>query len=212
MQNRVDNIEDEMSEFREQLKQNTTKMTEMEANPSTFAGLKTTLDELREENNQLKRANDDLENRGRRNNLVFYGIEQDGTNESWDTSEKKVKSVLKNNLEITEDIEFERVHRITNAPLIRGARPIIAMFVKFKDKSNVLRNANKLKNSNISISEDFSKRMRNIRSKLLMFRRSLLEENPALKTFIRYDKLTCINEEGTKQFIKLMKIPEKFAQ
>ncbi|XP_070552174.1 uncharacterized protein [Ptychodera flava] len=194
----MDSIEDDMTEFREQLQQNSAKTNTLESNNNSLTEIKATLEHLKKENSELKRAKDDLENRGRRNNLLFYGINQDDYPESWESSEEKVKDVLKNNLNINEDVEFERVHRIVNAPLVRGAKPIIAMFTKFKDKSNVLSNAKLLKDTDISIGEDFSRRVRNIRKRLLEFRKSLTEENPKLTTHLRYDKLITIDPQGLK--------------
>ncbi|XP_070557445.1 uncharacterized protein [Ptychodera flava] len=172
-------------------------------NHESFAEIKQSLDELKQENAQLRRENDDLENRERRNNLVFYGIEQDCPNESWDSSEDKVKRLLRDKLGIKDDIEFERVHRVVNAPPIRGEKPIIAKFTKFKDRSKVLTNANKLKDTNISIGEDFSRRMRNIRAKLFAFRKAQLEENNAKKIQIRYDKLIVTDDKGAKTTFKV---------
>ena len=56
---------------------------------------------------------DDLENRSRRNNLCFEGIEESFKNESWEESEDKVKSLIATKLNLnTENIVIERAHRV----------------------------------------------------------------------------------------------------
>ena len=117
----------------------------------------------------LAREKDDLENRSRRNNLVFYGIEQENDIENWEESEEKVKNVMRQQLGIDKRVEFERVHRLSNAPAVRGWKPIIARFVNFKDRTLTLTSAFKLKDTELSIGEDFSKRLRHIRSILFNF-------------------------------------------
>ena len=55
-------------------------------------------------------------------------------------------------MEIDPDtVEFEKVHRLTK----NGTNPpIIAKFSRFKQKENVLKQAYKLKDTNINISQD----------------------------------------------------------
>ncbi|KAG0421904.1 hypothetical protein HPB47_002236, partial [Ixodes persulcatus] len=43
----------------------------------------------------LRIKNVDLENRSRRQNLVFYGIDDDNHSETWNQSERLVKSICK---------------------------------------------------------------------------------------------------------------------
>ena len=53
-----------------------------------------------------------------------------------------------------------RVKRTTNGPEVRGCKPVTVYFEKWQDKDEVLRKNNLLRGSNIYISEDFSKRVR----------------------------------------------------
>ena len=95
----------------------------------------------------------ELEDRSRRNNLRFDGLTE-VTNETWDGCERKIQKILSDKLEITEDVEIERCHRMGKR---KGNRPrtIICKFLRFKDKQKILKNAKKLKNSGIYIYEDF---------------------------------------------------------
>ncbi|KXJ09267.1 hypothetical protein AC249_AIPGENE26535 [Exaiptasia diaphana] len=66
-----------------------------------------------EEVKNLQDKVDDLENRSRRNNLCFDGIEE-SVGESWSQTEEKVKQVMSNKLDISEaeEVVIERAHRV----------------------------------------------------------------------------------------------------
>lgn len=64
-------------------------------------------------------------------------------------------------------------------------RPIIVKFALFKDKQRVLSAASKLKGTKISVSEDYSRHIRQEREKLIAFAR---ERGARIK--LRYNKLT----------------------
>ncbi|XP_070543694.1 uncharacterized protein [Ptychodera flava] len=210
LQSRLDNVEEDLNDIKVQIQEDGERITELEklkfeidkmkVNSSVIADsemqgddsaglLKSAVDDMRKSINEIKKEKDDLENRSRRNNLVFFGITQDRTNENWEDSEDKITQVIRNQLGIADNVEFERVHRMTTAPPVRDCKPIVARFRSFKDREKVLRNAFKLKNTNISVSEDFSRRVRRIRSKLWGHRRALLETNKDLKAHLQYDKL-----------------------
>ena len=138
--------------------------------------LKTKVEELTIENQRLwsesgdiaaklertEKKLEDLENRSRRNNLIFHGLTPDKENETWDDCERLVKKLISGKLGLgCDNISFERVHRIGSS--------IIAKFTMFKDKERVMRHRNKLKGSNIFVSEDFSLGVRETRKRLLPF-------------------------------------------
>lgn len=52
-----------------------------------------------------------LENQSRRNNRRIDGIQEE-ENESWDTTEEKVKQVLAEKLNFEEALDIERAHRV----------------------------------------------------------------------------------------------------
>ena len=66
---------------------------------------------LVDENKSLMDKIDALENQSRRNNMVVYGIPEE-SNESWEKSEDTIKKLIKEKLEIAEDIVIERAHRL----------------------------------------------------------------------------------------------------
>jgi chromosome segregation ATPase len=153
-------------------------------------GLRKEVDDLKQENEQLKdhrdalwnqmekmqRKMDDLEGRSKRQNLIFYGMvkEQNETNE---TLEQRVKELLTDRLEIAEDVEFDRVHRISNKP----DSPVIMKCTFYKDKLRILKLKNKMKGSNIFIGEDYSQSVRETRKKLSAIMKTLKGEGKNVK-------------------------------
>ena len=117
------------------------------------------------EHKSLKAKLRDLEDRSRRNNLRFDGITE-SVDETWEISEKKVKELIKEKFKINEDVQIERAHRTRatrhqqekNKP-----RTIVIKLLNYKDKVEILKNANKLKDTGIFINEDFCKETTDIR-------------------------------------------------
>lgn len=125
---------------------------------------------------------DDTENKLRRCNLLFFGIEDD-ENEDWNASEQKVIKFCSEKLQKnTSAAQFERVHRLGRFT-VGKYRPIIAKFAFFKDKQSVLASAHKLKGSTFSVREDFSLPTLQARRKLIEFAKS--ENKPYKLVFDR---------------------------
>lgn len=107
---------------------------------------------------------DDLENRSRRNNLVIFGVP-----ETDDETAESLHGAVVNRLFCDTFglpvVTTERVHRLGRRTDGK-TRPVMVKFLHFSEKMSVLRNCPKLKGSTISISEDFSLRVRNIRKRL----------------------------------------------
>ena len=123
--------------------------------------LRTTCDTLWQRVETLEQRADDQEARSKRNNLLFFGLKRD-EDESAQASENKVKSFLRDNLGLTEQIEFDRVHRIGN----KQDAPLIARCTFYKDKIKILRNRNKLNGTNLYVKEDLPVYVRETRKKL----------------------------------------------
>lgn len=129
---------------------------------------------------------DDLNNRMRRNNLVFKGIPEQ-TAEKWKDTEKIVSEFVTQHLGIQSG-EIERAHRVGRVTDDR-VRPIVVKFLNFKDKSSILRNAYKLQKSSprVWVEEDFSPRIQMIRKKLRDFVK--VERKPGEKYKLLFDKV-----------------------
>lgn len=104
----------------------------------------------------------DLQTRSMRDNLIFEGIIE--TQE--ENTEEVLRDFLKSEMNITEEPQFQRVHRMGEK--VQGRhRPIIAKFVLFKEREKVRKAApSKLAGKPFGINEQFPKEI-NDRRKLL---------------------------------------------
>nr|XP_047135285.1 uncharacterized protein LOC124812530 [Hydra vulgaris] len=132
------------------------------------------------------------EDRSRRNNLRIVGIPENA-NESWDETEEKVQNLLCNKLGV-KGIEIERAHRVGPKKEAQS-RTIILKLLRFKDKSNILKETHKLKGLSIYVNEDFSQETASLRKKLFTEakKRKSKEEN----VIVRYDKLIILKKRFT---------------
>ena len=126
--------------------------TEEESKISSYDGK---VKAVNEKVKDLEDKTDDLENRSRRSNLCFDGVIED-LNESWSTTEKKVREILSTKLKIeTTEYTIERAHRVGKKNATGKPRSIVTKFNNFKVKENILRNKKGLKGNNIFVREDF---------------------------------------------------------
>lgn len=168
---RITSIEDELSRFR-QCEQ---KISECESCCKS----------MNEQLHELVNKVDDMENRSRRNNLVIYGVTEDSDEEARTLENKIKEGIFKDTLDL-EVKSIERIHRIGNRYGQRP-RPIILRLFDYREKNKILSCCNKLKGTPISISEDFSKRIRDIRSNL--WRSAAIERANGTKASLSFDKL-----------------------
>lgn len=123
--------------------------------------LQTTNDSLKTKMDDVLKKTDDLECRSKRNNLIFYGLPRE-ENESGEDLEATLKELIVDKLEVSGDVDFDRVHRLNSKP----NSPVIARCTFFKDKVKILKAKGKLRGTKVFIGEDFSTRVRELRRKL----------------------------------------------
>ncbi len=156
--------------------------------------IKVEQDQLWSENERLSSENERLKDRvyrneaqSRRNNLLFFGIE-DEKGESWETSEEKVRNFMVNTLKLDggDHFNLERVHRLNTK---RSPRPIIAQFSFYKDKEVVKRKARDTlkEDKTYRMSDDFTKEVREKRAKLRQYLQQFRSKGE--DCYISYDKL-----------------------
>ncbi|GFR82586.1 SH3 domain protein [Elysia marginata] len=97
---------------------------------------------------QLEHKIDDLESRQKRNNLIFHGIQQTDSRETWEECEKKIKKAIAEKLEISEEIQIDRAHRLFSRS---SPRPIVVCFTEFKQRESVLRARGNLSGTGVSV-------------------------------------------------------------
>ena len=113
------------------------------------------INELWKDSNQLCERLRDLEDRSRCDDLRIDGMAE-VENERWEQTEKVLQNLFKKKLQL-ENISVERAHRVGNKEK-NNKRTIV-----FKDKLKIISEAWKLKGTNISINEDYSKETLEIR-------------------------------------------------
>ena len=112
---------------------------------------------------------DYLENQSRRNNIKVLGVPEDTSERSWDDTEKKVKSLIKTTLKISEEVDIERAHRVGKFQKegrkdFSGRyhppkpRAIVAKFKSWKVKEQILKKARDVRPKSLMFVGDFSQR------------------------------------------------------
>ncbi|XP_037559130.1 uncharacterized protein LOC119436374 [Dermacentor silvarum] len=123
---------------------------------------------VKKENASLLTRLDDLEDRSRRDNLIFYGI-SDNPSETCAQSEKLVCELLSHHLQfqVPENMVC-RAHRL-GSYTANKTRPIIMKFSCSKLKDKILALKSNLKSTGVSVGGDFCRATRHSRKKLLEF-------------------------------------------
>ena len=161
--------------------------------------------ENKENITQLKDKTVDLEDRGRRNNLVVFGIAEPPKN-STENCEEIITGLIKQHgiADFSGDYVFDRVHRLgpRRSNNQGRPRPIICRFNSFKDKEHVLRHSFKLKGTNYGIAEDFSKVTLAVRNELVAKGKLAKSQSPLVKGFrVNYRRLLIKYEDPKNKAI-----------
>eukprot|EP00745_Piridium_sociabile_P035534 TRINITY_DN6216_c0_g1_i1.p1 TRINITY_DN6216_c0_g1~~TRINITY_DN6216_c0_g1_i1.p1 ORF type:complete len:347 (-),score=49.22 TRINITY_DN6216_c0_g1_i1:468-1508(-) len=192
MNNKFDQMSDDVKDVKEMF---ATLQGEIRNLKDEISELKCENESLKGENNKLNakleyvdKKVDDLEGRSKRNNIIIHGMPRIG-NETWQDCEDSVREMITDKLEFSDNVEFDRVHRLSSNP----NSPIVARCTFFKDKDRILRAKQKLKGSQIFVGEDFSFRVREMRRKLVPHLKAARNQNK--KASMVYDHLVI---EGKK--------------
>ena len=174
-------------------------------NASDIADLKSDLLGLKFENENLKKQLLYSESYNRRENLKFSGVVEntcDSTNQNAANSSDSLQSentkdvlfkFLEDELNITDSrkrIEFQRVHRLGKPRSSGDPRPIIARFLRYQDREEVVQKARvKLKGKGYAVFEDIPKELYELRKR-------------------QQNKLKCARQDGLKAFFS-KKFPDR---
>ncbi|XP_035693558.1 LOW QUALITY PROTEIN: uncharacterized protein LOC118427744 [Branchiostoma floridae] len=187
---RMDNLVREMQDLKSSLQFSQDELKDLKADKdSNLKKIKQLEQDIASRNDDvstgLTEKLDYIENQSRRNNLIFDGIKEE-KGETWEQAEMKVKDVIKKKLHINPvHIEIERAHR--NGKPGERPRPIVAKFLRYKDKQTISGKAKMLKGTSIYVNEDFSDRVRRKRRELQPALRAARERGQL--AYIRFDKL-----------------------
>ncbi|UYV67405.1 K02A2.6-like [Cordylochernes scorpioides] len=126
---------------------------------------------LSQNSKKIKDLEDQLEHldaKSRERNLIFYGIEQDNNEDC----RERIRKVIEENMQTTEKINITRCHRLSRKP---GA-PILIEVPEQNDRLTLFKAALNLRGTKISLSKDYSMKMREQRRVLNVKRRELVEK------------------------------------
>ena len=191
LQAKVVKLEKEKNALKESLELSQAEIAELKNEAaSTVTKLAAASDKIAKVD-ELERRLIKQECHNRRNNIKFFGI-QDDDHESPKDTERKLRQFLQKEMKIPsgelEDIEFERVHRIPTRPKEdKGQpRPIIAKVSFFQDKEFIKSCIKNLpKGKKYGVADDFPKEVDEIRKKL----------HPVLKKAKEQRKMAFFNVE-----------------
>ena len=148
-------------------------------------------DKLKCEINQLRDEKLYMEVYQRRENLRFFGIKEEADME--EDAREVLVGFLKTELgmENADQIEFQRVHRIGKRVSSNGKpRQIIARFLKYPQREEVMSNARKLKGKNFGISPDLpSEILERRKKKMKQFKQAKKDGKTAFFSRAEPDKL-----------------------
>ena len=150
---RIDSLIKDVASIRTSFEFTQGQVDELIKNELNLKGIKSNIEHLEDKI-------DDLENRSRRNNLYFEGIEE-STNETWQDTENKVKYLISSHMpEVGGDIVIERAHHVGRRSSAESKpRKIVACFLNYKDCESVLKVKKKLRGTNVFVNEDYSDRV-----------------------------------------------------
>ncbi|MEW8545700.1 MAG: hypothetical protein AB2693_19435, partial [Candidatus Thiodiazotropha sp.] len=114
--------------------------------------------EMNEKQSKMEEKLIEVQWRGMRENLIFTGIaEKNLPYGEFENVELTLKNFLRDEMNITQEIQFDRVHRVGKFDRNQTfPRPIIAKFEKFKDKELVRLSASKtLVGKHYGVNEQF---------------------------------------------------------
>lgn len=182
MRAEVSSLQNEVQAFKEKV----------DALESENDSIKDTNKRLLERVSDLENHVDDLEGRSRRNNILVHGLDkEDG--EDGESLELRLRELFTDKLELADDIQMDRVHRLGNKP----KAPIIARLTFYKDKVTVMKAKHNLKGSDFFIGDDFSKGVREKRKLLSPYLKEMKEKGKKASLF--YDHIIM---DGKRYFLK----------
>lgn len=133
-----------------------------------------------------------LDDYNRRKNLQIVGVEEDN-NESWEQTAVKVNKIVEEKLQLPK-VDIERAHRV-GLRRDNVSRPIVARFSRFCDREAILRNARKLRGTNIFINEDLSPASQAVKREQMPLLHQARREGKI--AYFRYTKLIIRDQRAT---------------
>ena len=174
---------------------------------NAIKGNQTTVQESKKLVEEVKAKTEDLEDRSRRNNLVFFNIQEADKGVS-ENCEHHIQALLAQTgiaEQLQGDIWIDRAHRL--GPIKKKedgkTRPIIVKFTYYKQKQGILANGKLLKHVPANMSEDYSKATLDIHRKLIEIAKESKKKNPNITSHkLTYRRITFRGQSpGSDRFI-----------
>ena len=136
----------------------------------------------------------DQQARSRRNNLMFYGIEEKGGKED---CKKLVRELIVDKCGVSGAVRLERVHRVPpgERPAGTRSRPIVCKFLDFNEKMDVKKNARQLPRD-IRVADDLPKEIRDAQKLLMPELKKAREEGK--DAFVAFPARLIVNKTEVK--------------
>lgn len=153
------------------------------------AQLKAELLAIKKNNLNTQNHVDQLDNKNRRNNLIFKGIKYNSEENNFS---KVISDFCDEVLQVQLDQDF-----LYAFPLGRATapnRPILVSFMRYKDKSLIMNSLKRLRKTGFVIHQDYGERTRIRRSKLLLIRKEIRRLNNNINVNVRGDHLIILNK------------------
>ena len=166
--------------------------------------------------NKLEDENDDLRNRSMRLTLIFRGIPEEKQNDSSENVTKHLVNTLVKKLRLDYyelDLQISRAHGTPKNESESVSRLTFAQFVNWRYADSVRRRLIKLhaaKQSYITVTQMFTKRVTARRNEVLKQHKELLEEDPTLQIIcLQYPAKLMGKKRNTKEKYRVIEIFEK---
>lgn len=156
--------------------------------------LRCELAQLREANLRNEKLLETLDNKLRRQNLIFRGVLKHSPSGKFKRYSEIISEFCSEILKV--EIKEDKIHAFPLGSKDNPNSPLLVSFTCFEDKLSVLRAVRILKNTGFVIHQDLAASTRRNRTKLMLVRKELLRLNDQLKTSLRFDG--CLTVEGTK--------------
>jgi len=171
----VKEYDEKMGKMEQRIVDQNVEIKELTEKVKTLMGVDEKLHMLTHKIDAITGVYDDLHekmheiDKTRKNNLLLYGIKPDFLPEIHSQLEQKVKEIFKHNMQMSREIPTTKIARMLTGPEVRGCRPILIHFANWKDREEVLAKSRLLRGTNIYVTEDLSRKIREHRNELNKF-------------------------------------------
>ena len=118
---RLESVRKTQENFKESLEFSRKDIDKLKPCTAKLADIETDIEDIYDAVDHHMDKLEHLENQSCRNNIRVDGILEE-ENESWDTTEEKVKQVLKDKLNLADAPDIKRAHRVGRARAVTGSR------------------------------------------------------------------------------------------